>query len=267
MAYPRTCNPFADDANDEDFRPKKCRGFDDNNLGDSKVNDAESRQKHLEQEVICTAKSAVESSRRSLSLIYDSENMGIQTAEISFPPELIRQGKVLKNTDDMLDNIDQDLNINQKHIKSMKSVWGAFVNYFKGKPDKKPLPERPRLYQANDGLQNALSSTRSHENKYQARHLNLRKLDTGEFGAASSGDDSSYGQNGDLADKILREAHQTLDDNLDEMTDALQRLKGLGLGLQSELDLQNASLDSLLNKADKMDLKLHYTENQLKRLK
>lgn len=264
MAYPRSHNPFADDDDEEDFRPKKDnRGFDDDDdFGDSRLSEAERKQKYLEQEVMRTAKSAVDSSYRSLGLIYESEKMGVETAE-----ELMRQGEVLKRTDKMLDNMDQDLKTSQRHINSIKSVWGGLVNYFKGNPETKPPPEEPKAYQASDRLQNALSNSRGHDDKYQASHPNLRKLDTEGFGAAASVEGSSYGQNGYPKNKVLRGAHQTLDNNLDEMADGLKRLKNLGLGLQTEIDDQDASIDSLLNKVDNMDLKIHNTNQQMKRLK
>ncbi|XP_070760631.1 synaptosomal-associated protein 29 [Enoplosus armatus] len=260
MAYPKSHNPFADDDDEEDFKPKS-RGFDDD-PSDSGMSEAERRQKYLQQEVMRTAQSAVDSSHRSLGLIFESEKMGVETAE-----ELMRQGEVLKRTDKMLDNMDQDLKTSQKHINGIKSVWGGLVNYFKGKPETKPPPEQPKAYQASDRLQNAMSHSREHEDKYQASHPNLRKLDTGGFGASASIDDSSSRQNGYSQNRHLRDAHQTLDKNLDEMCDGLSRLKNLGLGLQSEIDDQDDSLDSLLNKVDKMDLKIHNTNQQIKNLK
>lgn len=54
---------------------------------------------------------------------------------------------------------------------------------------------------------------------------------------------------------------------LDEISDGLRRLKNLGLGLQSEIEEQDASIDSLLNKVDKMDVKIHNTNQQMKNLK
>lgn len=50
----------------------------------------------------------------------------------------------------MLDNMDEDLKTSQRHITSIKSVWGGFVNYFKGKPETKPPPEEPKAYRANE---------------------------------------------------------------------------------------------------------------------
>ncbi|KAG7489290.1 hypothetical protein JOB18_008834 [Solea senegalensis] len=260
MAYPKSHNPFADDADEEDFRPKN-RGFED--FDDSDMSDAERRQRYLQHEVMRTAQSAVDSSHRSLGLIYESEKMGVDTAE-----ELVRQGEALKRTDKMLDNMDQDLKTSQKHITSIKSVWGGLVNYFRGKPETKPPPEQPKAYQANDKLQTALSSSKEHEDKYQSSHPNLRKMNTEGFGAtAASVDDRSFGQNEYSKNRHLREAHQTLDNNLGEMSDGLRRLKNLGLGLQSEIESQDDSIDSLLNKVDKMDVKIHNTNQQIKNLK
>lgn len=74
-------------------------------------------------------------------------------------------------------------------------------------------------------------------------------------------------QNGYPKNKQLRAAHQVLDNNLDEMSLGLGRLKNLGLGLQMEIDDQDVSLDSLLNKVDNMDGKISSTNRQLKNLK
>ncbi|XP_072243670.1 synaptosomal-associated protein 29 [Leuresthes tenuis] len=260
MAYPKSHNPFADDDDEDDFKPKS-RGFDDD-PSDSGMTEAERKQRYLQQEVMRTAQSAVDSSYRSLALIYDSEKMGVETAE-----ELVRQGEALKRTDKMLDNMDQDLKTSQKHITSIKSVWGGLVNYFKGKPETKPPPEQPTsAYQANERLQSAMSGSREHEDKYLASHPNLRKLDTGGFGAAVSMDDHSSRENGHPRNRHLKEAHQKLDNNLDEMSHGLSRLKNLGRGLQSEIEDQNDSIDSLLNRVDKMDVKIHNTNQQIKKL-
>lgn len=80
MAYPKSHNPFADDDDEEDFKPKR-RGFNDD-PDDSGMSEAERRHRYLHQEVMHAAQSAVDSSNRSLSLIYESEKMGVETAEV-----------------------------------------------------------------------------------------------------------------------------------------------------------------------------------------
>ncbi|KAG7481041.1 hypothetical protein MATL_G00062470 [Megalops atlanticus] len=261
-AYPKSHNPFADDDDDdgvEDFR--SGAGWDDSR--DSRMSEAERRQRQLQQEVMRTAQSAVDSSYRSLSLIYESEKMGTETAE-----ELMRQGEALKRTERMVDNMDEDLKTSQKHINTIKSVWGGLVNYFKAKPETKAPPAQPVQYQPSSKLQNALAESKEQEHKYQESHPNLRKLDTSGFGAlGSTPDDPPSSQNGYPKNKYLQAAHQQLDDNLDEMCSGLSRLKNLGLGLQSEIEDQDASIDNLLGKVDRMDMKINSTNQQLKKLK
>lgn len=79
MAYPKSRNPFADDDEEEDFQPRS-RGFDED--PDTGLSDAEKRQRYFQQEVMRTAQSAVDSSYRSLGLIYESEKIGVETAEV-----------------------------------------------------------------------------------------------------------------------------------------------------------------------------------------
>lgn len=236
----------------------------DDDPPESRMTEAERRQRYLQQEVTRTAQSAVDSSNRSLGMLYEAEKIGTETAE-----ELMRQGEVLKRTERMVDNMEQDLRTSQRHINSIKSVWGGLVNYFKAKPEppKTTQPrDQPTGYQANSRLQNALDESKQQEDKYQASHPNLRKLDTSGFGASPATDDLSANQNGYSKNKHLRAAHQKLDDNLDDMSLCLGRLKNLGLGLQSEIDDQDVSLDSLLNKVDNMDGRISSTNRQLKKL-
>lgn len=80
MAYPKSHNPFADDDDDApDFKPKSTGYGDD---PDSGLSEAERRQRYLQQEVMRTAQSAVDSSYRSVGYIYESEKIGVETAEV-----------------------------------------------------------------------------------------------------------------------------------------------------------------------------------------
>ena len=86
MAYPKSSNPFADDDEEEEGAyGSNVSGIDDNDRG---LSDAERRQRYLQQEVMRTAKSAVDSSHRSLGLIYESEKMGVDTAEVCYKTNL-----------------------------------------------------------------------------------------------------------------------------------------------------------------------------------
>uniref|UniRef100_A0A8C1ECI7 Synaptosome associated protein 29 n=1 Tax=Cyprinus carpio carpio TaxID=630221 RepID=A0A8C1ECI7_CYPCA len=172
--YPKSHNPFADDDDEEESKPRRGFNFDDD-PEESSLSPAERRQRQLQQEVMRTAQSAVDSSHRSLGLVYESERVGAETAE-----ELIRQGEALKRTEKMIDNMEQDMRTSQRHINTIKSVWGGVVNYFKGKPEppRAAQKEPPVSYEANSRLQNALTESKQQEDKYQASHPSLRKLDT-----------------------------------------------------------------------------------------
>lgn len=263
-AYPKSHNPFADDDDEGDMAsggPRRGFNFDDE-PDESSLSPAERRQRQLQREVMHTAQSAMDSSYRSVGLIYESEKVGAETAE-----ELIRQGEALKRTEKMIDNMEQDMRTSQKHITTIKSVWGGLFNYFKAKPDPKPpQKDQPVSYEGNNRLQNALSESKQQEDKYQATHPNLRRLDTSGFGASAPLNNEPSDQNGYPKNKQLRAAHQVLDNNLDEMSLGLGRLKNLGLGLQMEIEDQDVSLDSLLNKVDNMDGKISSTNRQLKNL-
>lgn len=52
--------------------------------------------------------------------------------------ELIHQGEALKRAERMVNNMAQDMKTSQKHINSIKSVWGGLVNYFKGNSESRP---------------------------------------------------------------------------------------------------------------------------------
>lgn len=51
----------------------------------------------------------------------------------------------------MIDNMEQDMRTSQRHINTIKSVWGGMVNYFKGKPEppKPAQKDQPVSYEAN----------------------------------------------------------------------------------------------------------------------
>lgn len=79
--YPNFHNPFADD---EEHAIPTARGFnfDDCDEEESTMSPGDRRQRQLEQEVMRTAQSAMDSSSRSLSLIYNSEKIGTEAAEV-----------------------------------------------------------------------------------------------------------------------------------------------------------------------------------------
>jgi synaptosomal-associated protein 29 len=70
----------------------------------------------------------LDSSQRSLGLLYESEKVGVATAD-----ELSRQKDQLKNTEQRLDDINSTLKQSERHLNGIKSVFGGLRNYFSGK--------------------------------------------------------------------------------------------------------------------------------------
>nr|XP_005567947.2 synaptosomal-associated protein 29 [Macaca fascicularis] len=256
-AYPKSYNPFDDDGEDEGARPAPWR--DARDLPDEPDAPAD-RQQYLRQEVLRRAEATAASTSRSLALMYESEKVGVASSE-----ELVRQRGVLERTEKMVDKMDQDLKISQKHINSIKSVFGGLVNYFKSKPAEAP-PEQNGILasQPNSRLKEAISTSKEQEAKYQASHPNLRKLDDTDpvpRGAGSAVSTDAYPKN-----PHLRAYHQKIDSNLDELSMGLGRLKDIALGMQTEIEEQDDILDRLTTKVDKLDVNIKSTERKVRQL-
>lgn len=255
--YSKSHNPFAD--SDDEEEPSVRKG----NKGTNDWENAEEdRQTYLRQEVLHRANSTLESTNRSLAAVYESEHIGADAAQ-----ELLRQGESLRRTERMVDKMEQDLKTSQRHINSIKSVFGGIVNYFKSKPEPVTPPDPTLQPSGNIKLQEAIESSRAQESNYQASHPNLRKLDTSGFGrldggstTASSGTDT-YPKN-----PSLRMYHQKVDENLDEMSSGLSRLKNLALGLQSEIDDQDVIIDRLTPKVETLDSHIVTTTKTIRKL-
>ncbi|XP_007439165.1 synaptosomal-associated protein 29 [Python bivittatus] len=251
-AFPKSCNPFDED--EDDFKPVKW------NERDEPAREGPDRQRYLQQEVMRRSEATLDSSNRSLSLIYESEHVGIATSE-----ELVRQGEALKRTERMVDKMDQDLKTSQKHINSIKSVFGGLVNYFKAKPQEiKPEQNGASEYQGTNRLKEALSVSKEQESKYQESHPNLRKLDNSEFSSSGTSSDSSSHPDRYPRNQHLRACHQKIDSNLEDMSSGLGRLKNLALGLQSEIDEQDEILHRLTCKVDTLDVNIKSTDKRIK---
>ncbi|XP_025960097.1 synaptosomal-associated protein 29 [Dromaius novaehollandiae] len=246
-APPRSYNPFAEDEEE------------------AAAADGAERQRYLQREVLRRSAATADSTSRSLALLYESERVGVAASE-----ELVRQGEALKRTEQMVDKMDQDLKTSQRHINSIKSVFGGLVNYFKPKPpESKPEQNGTPEYNANSRLKEAMMSSKEQESKYQESHPNLRRLDNSVLAdndfsrvdSVSSVQRDAYPKN-----QHLRAYHQKIDNNLDEMSSGLSRLKNLALGLQTEIEEQDDVLDRLTKKVETLDVNIASTDKRVRQL-
>ncbi|XP_077016404.1 synaptosomal-associated protein 29 [Tamandua tetradactyla] len=252
-AHPKSYNPFDDDAEEEDALPAPWRDPRESPDGPG------DRQQSLRQEVLRRAEATAASTSKSLSLVYESEKVGVASCE-----ELVRQRGVLERTEKMVDKMEQDLKTSQRHISSIKSVFGGLVSYFKSKPVETRTEQNGSLPQPSSRLKEAITISKEQESKYQASHPNLRKLESSDSvtgRADSAGSTDEYPKN-----PHLRSYHQKIDSNLDELSLGLGRLKDIALGMQTEIEEQDDILDRLTTKVDKLDVNIKSTERKVRQL-
>lgn len=118
-----------EEVDDETFLKNSRRSYPNSN---QPTNFEEQRQVFLERQKAIENRT-IQSTERSISLLRDSEQIGIATAE-----ELMRQREQLERTDKRLDEINSTLRFSQKHINGIKSVFGSLKNYLSGRNEQNP---------------------------------------------------------------------------------------------------------------------------------
>lgn len=205
------------------------------------------RQREIEQRTL-------DSSARSIGLLRDSEQIGVATAE-----ELVRQREQLENTNKRLDDINTNLRFSQKHLNGIKSVFYGLKNYISGKSEQ--TPPRSTLSPSSNvggpsgsGLNETIDNIprMSGEERYNS-HPSTRLKGLDEQPSAAPVTDS-------------QRVNEILDANLDEMVQAITRLKGLGTALSEEIDAQNELIDTIQDKAEVADITVGKQNKQMNKL-
>lgn len=288
MAYSDSKNPFyIDDKDDFAFSQPVNRGYqpassknpflDEDEFGGRPLSRYEQLQKMKENSM----NNQLDSTQRALSSIYQSEQMGVATAE-----ELLQQGEQLSNTETRLDKINQDMKVSQKHLNSIKSIFGGIKNWWQGKDKLTGEPSQPQKATSEPApsLKKALDTSLSSGVK-AAPHpaLALKTEDGRGFYEDDEDLDSKflgtgsrlYNEPSAAASKLQQKqvirsglvaADEKLDQNLDMMCEGMMRLKGLAKGLGEEIDQQNEQIDRITGKADRADIKLKDQNRQMRQI-
>ncbi|KAK4878148.1 hypothetical protein RN001_010654 [Aquatica leii] len=187
----------------------------------------------------------IQSTERSISLLRDSEQVGIATAE-----ELLRQREQLERTDKRLDEINQTLRFSQKHINGIKSVFSSLKNYISGRNDS----NSPSLSSSSSSTQP--SNATILENKYDydcyENHpaTRIRGLENN-IPKQTSGSKN-------FSDR--------LDANLQEMHSSISKLKGLASELSNEIDGQNDLIITITDKTEMADITISKQNKEMQRI-
>jgi len=225
----------------------------------------EDKRRQLLAERRAIEERTLESSKVSLGLVYETEKTGIETAE-----ELVRQREQLDNVEEKLDSMNAIMRVSQKHLTSMKSIFGGFKNYF-SKNETNPtignksqsngsISVRPAIH-SDSRLSNTIDNMRDEANANSARNhpfLTQRGIETDDNFDNERHDGKQMSRS--------RQVDQKLDQNLSEIDLGLGRLKNLALGLGSEIEEQNQSLDRITGKAERAEDTLQHQNRQMKRI-
>lgn len=232
MAGRQSTNPFEDDENDT---------FDDLS-NDPELNSIRQQQDYYRQQMVA-------STNRSVQMIIESQTTAIETAE-----ELSKQREQLERTNKNLDKINGDLDHSERHITSLKSIWGTMSNWFK-----KPLPKTTQ--QENGDTKSDPDASLKATN--QEIQNNLRKLNDTDLrfeGGRSSGSSGAYNSCPQTTEDNI------VDKNLDQLLAGLTVLKGQGLALGNEIDEQNVLLDDIQRKTENMDNRVDQQNSKIRKI-
>lgn len=207
---------------------------------------------------------SLESTQKSLGLLYETEEVGKATAE-----ELAKQREQLERTAKQLDDINASLRFSQRHLNGLKSVFGGLKNYLSGNRDQQPpsnatprSPSGSQISQSNDSSKLSNNMT----NNRQTPKSTTEEYDNHPISRLR--DDSSVQQQRMQLQQQRRNNpfEAQLEANLEEMCGNLSRLKGLATDLGQEIESQNELLDNMNYKIEDVDIKLSKQNKDIHKL-
>lgn len=243
-----------DDVDDETFLKNSRRGT--NPFEESQKVDYAQRTREIEDRTLA-------SSNRSLGLLYETEQVGVATAE-----ELARQRDQLENTNKQLDDINSTLRFSQKHLNGLKSIFGGLKNYISGQKEFQGAPPSQMPSRAPTIGEKLNSPTSSYNQCVEATGgpSNEDRYNTHPVARLRSDDNTYPLQSQQQAAGSAYSFNKQLDKNLDEMAGSLSRLKGLALDLHTEIDDQNDLIDNITNKVENVDVKIGKQNKEINHL-
>lgn len=265
-------NPFYEDEDEDvdDFTfinsPKQgSSGYMLGSTGDAAARrEGESRQQQLVEEMRRIDERTMASSERALGMVYESERIGIDTAE-----ELLRQREQLQNAERNADDINRTLRTTQKHINSIKSVFGGLKNYFSKTSDTPKRDPSHSVAAPPSALENVVDHVKAEQPPPPVHPgMRIRGLDSPDYDDVD--DDTFLRQSGasqqTTASSRYRDVDNRFNENLDQLSSGLVRLKGLAIGLGDEITDQNDMVDRIMDKVDDADMGVGRQTKQIKKI-
>jgi hypothetical protein len=226
----------------------KARNIDQTNpFQDDLEDDFEHVNKdQIQRQIRETQQRSLDSTKRSIALIEDSHDVAIKTAE-----DLQYQGEQLDRIERNLDNIHEDMSVANRNISSMKSVWNSMANYFK-----KPVKQTARNTQPVAEHVVAGDMFASSSLQYSSRE---REPASGPRTYQTSQIQSSVSTSQDPFERELNE-------DIQQISRGLGRLKEDALILGNELNRQNEQLPRITTKTEVADIKVTKAHKEVRKL-
>jgi hypothetical protein len=190
-----------------------------------------------------TYREAVETTntlKHALSIAHRTNEIGISTAN-----ELNDQGLQMDGMEINLDRIYNNNSMAERHLRSIKSALGTFVNFFSRSVPTievpKPTIEKPQ------------SSFTSSPTKL---NTNTDTLPNNEITT-----DYKYLNDASLEYELIEQ-----DKDLDELYSVINNLNGIAQNMNLELDTQNAKLKKIANRVDKQNDTIQYTTGEINKI-
>lgn len=256
MAGYHKSNPFYTDEDDKGSFGSNPYHSGPSTSGNPFESEGDNRRNQILSQIHESEDRQLESTRRMLMSIDESERIGVSTAE-----ELLRQGEQLDNIERKTTEMNQEMTTTQKHLNNIKSVFGGVKNWWSGrKPAKPTTPPEPKESKLRDTVQNS-------KNNFQER----QNLDTSGFGSLEDDDlDQQFmaGSRKQMIKPVTNSAREKeIDANLGLMSDGISKLKNLAIGLGDEIERQNVQIDTrIAPEMDKLNLNLDNQNKQMKKI-
>lgn len=184
----------------------------------------------------------------------------------------------------------------QRHLDSIKSVFGGLKNWWKGEDKKKEEPAKPPPKRESQ-LRSALDSAPDHMRNREHPAMRVKTDTSGFYEDDTDFASPGYGrQSGSPQQQTSKSSHQRYEDQFnadlgeifpleiwsssrglfivswldfrfaEEMSLGMGRLKDLARGLGSEIEAQNDQLDRINTKVERADIKVRDQNRQMGRI-
>ncbi|KRZ78136.1 cGMP-dependent 3',5'-cyclic phosphodiesterase, partial [Trichinella papuae] len=212
---------------------------------------------YYEQQIEAALQNSLASTGRSLKALQESEDIGFATAQ-----DLIVQGEKLHKVDKKLGDIQSTTKQTQRHLNSVKSLFGNIRNYFN---KDKPLPKASEEEPVEKSVRNGTN--------LQSTVQRIKDDSTGIFSdnAGTIGNNEYKPTLADSTRQMIEgtrwgSMNQEIEGNLGLMENNLLRLKELGIALGEEVQQQNELIDRVARKADKTNMVVDDQNRQMRRI-